>query len=221
MAKSVRSKWKKAQKRLRVADERKNLLRRVGQLNAKLKLVQKGGISKVPSEAPETRFHFSQPHVNAKERLTLEPMTTNPYGKSDPTAPHPTTFKYETLPGWMPAGGKSYSYADRDRLEAYQAEKQKEALLAAAAAAEEENDNTAAGAAGASDNDDDGPMELTIGCNDDEHLTTKAFKPSKESGGVKLKSMIHQKNAHSGSKKMPAEGGKKRLVSSTGVKKTK
>lgn len=219
MAKSVRSKFKKAQKRLRVADERKNLLRRVSQLNAKLKLVQKGGISKVPSEAPEPRFHFSQPHVNAKERLNFEPMSTNPYGKSDPTAPHPTTFKYETLPGWMPAGGKSYSYADRDRLEAYQAQKQQEELLAAAAAAEQNGTNTTANA-NADDSDDDGPMELTIGCNDDEHLTTKAFKPSKESA-VKLKSMVHQKNAHSGSKKMPAEGGKKRLVSSTGAKKTK
>lgn len=220
MAKSVRSKWKKAQKRLRVADERKNLLRRVSQLNAKLKLVQKGGISKVPSEAPETRFHFSQPHVNSKERLTLEPMSTNPYGKSDPTAPHPTTFKYETLPGWMPSGGKSYSYADRDRLEAYQAQKQQEELLAAAAAAEQNGTVTTAANANADDSDDDGPMELTIGCNDDEQFTTKAFKPSKESA-VKLKSMVHQKNAHSGSKKMPAEGGKKRLVSSTGVKKTK
>ena len=217
MAKSVRSKWKKAQKRLRVADERKNLLRRVGQLNAKLKLVQKGGISKVPAEAPETRFHFSQPTVNAKERMVLTPMTTNAYGKSDPSAPHPTTYKYETLPEWMPAGGKAYSYADRDRLEAYQFERQQKELLAAAAAAE------ASGATkgGASDDDDDGPMELTIGCNDDEHLTTKAFVPSKRSSDNKIKSMIHQKGEHSGSKKIPVDGGKKRLVSSTGARKSK
>eukprot|EP00744_Colponema_vietnamica_P003173 GILI01004900.1.p1 GENE.GILI01004900.1~~GILI01004900.1.p1 ORF type:complete len:233 (+),score=69.97 GILI01004900.1:67-699(+) len=209
MAKSVRSKFKKANKRIRVADERRNVLKRVTQLNAKLKLVQKGGISKVPSEEPEKRFHFGQPVVNAKERMTLPEMTTNPYGKSDASAPHPTTFNFEKLPGWMPAGGKSMSFADRDKLEAYQ----QQLALAAAAAAASEHGNVGAAP---SDDDDDGPMEITIGMNDDEHLTTRNFKPA---GGNKLKSMTHQKNEHSGAKKMPASGAKKRMVSSTGIKK--
>lgn len=142
MAKSSRSKWKKAHRRQKAADEAKNVQRRIKQLHKKLKVTIQGGISNVPPQEPEKRFHFLNPELDPNvpntskylnnnyraelnhvsydftKPLKLPKPKTNFYGKSDPTAPHPMTVNRETIDADAPVAGHALTKADMERMEA-------------------------------------------------------------------------------------------------------
>eukprot|EP00758_Cryptobia_borreli_P007952 Tbor_TRINITY_DN5345_c0_g2::TRINITY_DN5345_c0_g2_i1::g.4333::m.4333 len=198
MAKSARSKWKKLHRRQKAIEERPNVARKVHQLHKKLRLTAKGGISKVPPEEPESRFHFSKPSVKAGERLELPAMVTNPYGKTDTEQPHPQQVTYDTVDHYSPLAGTAFSYNDERRI-------QDGVALKAASLAVQETE------------DDDGPMEMVIGLNDDEDLTSSKLMPSKASEN-RIKSMLAKRGETTGSKKMKAP---KTPISSTVTKKKK
>lgn len=212
MTKSSRSKFKKFNRRERAKDEIENVQARLAKLNKKLHISVKGGMSRVPPQDPETRFHFKQPE-GAGGRLVLPKMKTNPYGKTDTEAPHPATVTFEKVAPEAPVAGKAFTVEDANRIEAAQA------LQQAAAEMLENPDWT-----------NDEPIEFTIGCNDDEHLTTSFLLGKKGVAGgkkesaeapkaAKLKSMETQKAATKGSAKMKSATPTKRLVSGTAKKK--
>lgn len=137
MAKSSRSKWKKLHRRQRAQAEVKNTVKRVSKLHHKLKLTAKGGISLVPPQEPEKRFHFTNPDKNLRvpdprreynndyqldktvrdftKPLHLPPPTTNVYGKSDIHAPHPMTRNYEVIDADAPIAGHAMTKKDLER----------------------------------------------------------------------------------------------------------
>lgn len=196
MAKSSRSKWKKMHRRLQATAEAGNVQKKLHRLNDKMKLVANGGISQVPTEEKETRFHFSKPHIKAGERLKLAPLTTNPYGLSDPERPHNQSVNFENVDSDAPVAGRAFTYDDQKRLEA----------------------KSAAHVSADAEDDDDGPMELVIGMNDDEYLTSNALMPASKSE-MRIKSMMHRKGDTIGDKKMKDGGARKRIVKGTGGKK--
>lgn len=222
MGKSTRSKWKKLNRRERAKDEVGNVLARVEKLNTKLGLCAKGGISKVPIQDPETRFHFTNPGKRKPgEKLELSGLTTNPYGKSNPAAPHPVTVNFETVAPEAPIAGCAFTVEDAKRIQKVSARTLQQAVNLAVAEADWTNDE---------------PVEITIGCNDDEHLTTALIanvpKVKKVSGSAapskplankketaeapktaKLKSMEVQKGITKGDKKIKHDEPTKRIVS--------
>jgi hypothetical protein len=244
MGKSTRSKWKKMHKRLRAEDEAPLVAARLEKLNSKLDLVVHGGLSKVPMQDPETRFHFAAPSADTRkqgERLQLQPLTTNPRGKSDPTAPHPQTFTFDTVPLAAPVAGCAISVADVERMQAASAATFQQAFQAAM---------KKANAKAASGGDDDEPVEITIGCNDDEYLnqaipqaasskkkgivvkkvssSAPPAAPVSKKGAkkdvaeapakVKIASMALRKNETAGSAKIKTGAPKTRIVSGTSTK---
>ncbi|KAG5487828.1 hypothetical protein LSCM4_07506 [Leishmania orientalis] len=184
MAKSSRSKWKKMHRRQRAQAEATNTVKRIRQLNKKLELTVKGGISAVPPQEPEKRFHFLNPeldshvpntrkdlnnnyraelnhvHYDYMKPLKLAPPKTNIHGKTDVNAPHPMTVMYETIDADAPLAGHALTKADMERL----ARRQEQDVPAAAACAEEdackEEGNIGSGS------DDDGPEEYVFGMED-------------------------------------------------------
>lgn len=140
MAKSVRSKWKKQQRRERTRDEEENTRKRISQLHGKLRLTVRGGISSVAPQAPEKRFHFLNPELDPRvpnprknlnnnyraelnsvsydfsKPLRLTPPKTNYYGKSDTTTPHTMTIHYETIDADAPIAGHALTKKDLERL---------------------------------------------------------------------------------------------------------
>jgi hypothetical protein len=195
MAKSSRSKWKKMHRRLQATAEAGNVLKKMARLNGKIKLVANGGISQVPMEEPEKRFHFSKPQVKTGERLKLDPLTTNPYGLSDPDRPHAQSLVTDSIDADAPVAGHAFTYDDQKRAEA---------KMSAIVSAEVD--------------DEDGPMELVIGMNDDEFLTSTALMPAAKSE-LRIQSMIQRKGETSGDKKMKDGSARKRIVKGTGGKK--
>eukprot|EP00331_Platyophrya_macrostoma_P008996 CAMPEP_0176420250 /NCGR_PEP_ID=MMETSP0127-20121128/8504_1 /TAXON_ID=938130 /ORGANISM="Platyophrya macrostoma, Strain WH" /LENGTH=216 /DNA_ID=CAMNT_0017800829 /DNA_START=32 /DNA_END=682 /DNA_ORIENTATION=+ len=216
MTKSSRSKWKKQNRRERAKDEVGNVQARLVKLNKKLHLCVKGGISKVPSQDPETRFHFTQPEKRKSgERLVLSAPSTNMHGKSDAEAPHPVTVNFETVPVEAPVAGCAFTVEDQHRLDAAE-----QFRLAASDMLEHP------------DWSNDEPVEFVIGCNDDEHLTTsflqtagKRASAKKEDTAApkatKLKSMETQRGMTKGDKKIKPDMPVKRLVSGAGASKKK
>jgi hypothetical protein len=241
MGKSTRSKWKKMHKRQRAEDEAPLVAARLAKLNGKLDLVVRGGLSAVPMQDPETRFHFSAPvpeesSRKAGERLQLKPMSTNPYGKSAAT-PHPQTTTFDTVPLEAPVAGRAISVADVERMQTANARSFQAAFQAAMTRA-------------SADGDDDEPVEITIGCNDDEGLNDAMPPPDEESGRravvkkvsksapqaaptskkgakkdvvagpakVKIASMALRKDETPGNSKMKSGGPKTRVVSGTSRK---
>lgn len=214
MTKSTRSKWKKLNRRERAKDEVGNVQARLVKLNHKLHLCVKGGISKVPPQEPETRFHFTKPETRKSgERLVLAAPSTNLRGKSDVDAPHPATVNFETVPVEAPTAGCAFTVEDQQRLEAAEQFRM---------AAKEMLENP--------DWSNDEPVEFVIGCNDDEHLTTsylqstgKRVSSKKEDTSApkaaKLKSMETQRGMTKGDKKIKPDVPVKRLVSGTASKK--
>eukprot|EP00658_Telonema_sp_P-2_P052475 TRINITY_DN406_c0_g1_i5.p1 TRINITY_DN406_c0_g1~~TRINITY_DN406_c0_g1_i5.p1 ORF type:complete len:199 (+),score=65.73 TRINITY_DN406_c0_g1_i5:212-808(+) len=195
MAKSSRSKWKKMHRRIQATEESGNVLKKMARLNGKIRLVAKGGISQVPMEEPERRFHFSKPQHTTGERLKLEPLTTNPYGLSDPDRPHAQSQNTECVEADAPVAGHAFTYDDQKRADA---------KAAAHVVAEVE--------------DGDGPMELVIGMHDDEFLTSTALMPAAKSQ-LRIQSMVQRKGETAGDKKMKDGSARKRIVKGTGGKK--
>jgi len=119
MVKSTRSKWKKAHKRIKAQLDAPNVAKRVARLSHKLNLAATGESSKEPFQDPETRFHFSAPTDSRRpgQRLSLAQMRTNPYGKSNPDAPHPQTVQYEVMPADAPKAGRALTIHDARRAE--------------------------------------------------------------------------------------------------------
>lgn len=137
MTKSSRSKWKKLHRRQRAQAEAKNTIKRVSKLHKKLELTAKGGISLVPPQDAETRFHFTNPEKNLRvpdprreynndyrenrvvldfsKALKLPPPRTNFYGKSDENAAHPMTVNYEVIDADAPIAGHAMTKADLER----------------------------------------------------------------------------------------------------------
>lgn len=130
MGKSTRSKWKKLHKRQRAEAEAANVADRVSKLHHKLKLASEGKLGQMPTQDATTRFHFTAPSFDARRPLKLPPMTTNPFGKSDPHAPHPQQAHYETLPLNYPIAGKAPTREDMRILEQFQLTKQNTAIEA-------------------------------------------------------------------------------------------
>ncbi|CAJ1016344.1 hypothetical protein Q4I32_000941 [Leishmania shawi] len=188
MAKSSRSKWKKMHRRQRAQAEAMNTVKRIRQLSKKLELTVKGGISAVPPQEPEKRFHFLNPeldsrvpntrkHLNNNYRaelnhvqydytkpLKLAPPKTNMYGKTDVNAPHRMTVTYETIDADAPLAGHALTKADMERLARRQ--KQQESETSAEAACAEEDISKAEVNSDSCDSDDNGPEEYVIGMND-------------------------------------------------------
>lgn len=190
MAKSSRSKWKKLHRRQRAKAEAKNTIKRVSKLHKKLELTAKGGISLVPPQEPESRFHFTNPEKNLRvpdprreynndyrhnrvvldfsKPLQLPPPHTNFYGKSDPNAPHPMTVHYDTIDADAPVAGHAMTKADLERA----VRKSQEAAAAAAAPLNEENLSitsdgmTTLTVEGNEEDADDGPEEYIFGMED-------------------------------------------------------
>ncbi|TPP51470.1 hypothetical protein CGC21_2690 [Leishmania donovani] len=154
MAKSSRSKWKKMHRRQRAQAEATNTVKRIRLLNKKLELTVKGGISAVPPQEPEKRFHFLNPVLDSRvpntrknlnnnyraelnhvqydytKPLKLAPPKTNMYGKTDVDAPHPMTVMYETIDADAPLAGHALTKADMERLARRQAQQEREASAA-------------------------------------------------------------------------------------------
>nr|CCC92861.1 conserved hypothetical protein [Trypanosoma congolense IL3000] len=188
MAKSSRSKWKKAHRRQRAQLEAATVAKRIGRLNKKLKLAATGGLSNVPLQDPEKRFHFVNPQMdrnvphNCKglnnnyeqvvsesldfsKPLKLKPPTTNYYGKSNPDEPHPTKFKFETVSAAAPVAGHALSVKDVERMEARETELTKlENIAGNCIAAQAENE------------EDTEMEEFVLGCNDAVGETTANLK---------------------------------------------
>ncbi|CCW67570.1 unnamed protein product [Phytomonas sp. Hart1] len=137
MAKSTRSKWKKLHRRQRAEAERERTAARIRGLHHKLELTSKGGISAVPPQEPETRFHFLNPDLDPRapktsrggnpnpsdpvqidftKPLKLPPPRTCFYGKSDPNGPHPQATNYEVLDANAPIAGHALTTADVERM---------------------------------------------------------------------------------------------------------
>ncbi|CCW64841.1 unnamed protein product [Phytomonas sp. EM1] len=140
MAKSTRSKWKKLHRRQRAEAEREHTAERLRKLHHKLVLTAKGGISAIPPQDPETRFHFLNPeldprvpntsaHLNTNYRmdpnagkedfskpLRLPPPRTCFYGKSNPNGPHPQAVNFEVIDADAPIGGHALTKADVERM---------------------------------------------------------------------------------------------------------
>lgn len=214
MGKSTRSKWKKMHKRLRAVDEADNVAARIEGLNDKLDLAVQGGLSKVPMQAPETRFHFAAPQLEdvarkKGERLFLQPLKTNPKGKSDPAAPHPQTFTFDTVAAAAPIAGCAISVADVNRMQAASVVSFQQAFQAAMQKARQ-------GGSGGAD-DDDGPVEITIGCNDDAYINESVPRGSK--GGKKGAAVV-KSTSSSAPLALPAgkKGAKKELNDAPKVK---
>ncbi|KPI84395.1 hypothetical protein ABL78_6556 [Leptomonas seymouri] len=189
MAKSSRSKWKKQHRRLKAKEEAGNTVKRITQLHKKLELTIKGGISAVPPQEPEKRFHFLNPeldprvpntrkdlnnnyraelnhvHYDYTKPLKLAPPKTNLYGKADTTAPHPLTQNFETIDADAPLGGHALTKADVERMARRQMEREAEA--AAQANEEGVSADKHADAEGSSNAEDsDGPEEFVFGMDD-------------------------------------------------------
>jgi hypothetical protein len=216
MVKSTRSKWKKMHRRERASDEAPKVAERLERLNKKLGLCAVGGMSKVPAQDPETRFHFKQPEKRKPgDRLVLSGLKTNPYGKSNPDAPHPATINFETVEVQAPVAGMALTVEDQKRLENFRA--------------------AAADALANPDYSSNEPVEFVLGCNDDEDQTTvfsvksstlkggkgvaMDSKKATGTGASKLKSMEIQKGITKGDKKIKGDAPTKRLVSGTAKKK--
>lgn len=146
MAKSSRSKWKKAHRRQKANEESGNVLKRLRNLNKKLKITAKGGISAILSQAPESRFHFLNPELDPRVPNTSKNLNNNYraelnhvsydytkplklaapktafHGKSDPTTPHPMTVAYETIDAMAPVAGRALTKADMEHINSKQAE---------------------------------------------------------------------------------------------------
>lgn len=180
MAKSSRSKWKKLHRRQRAQAEVKNTVKRVSKLHQKLRLTAKGGISLVPPQDPESRFHFTNPEKNLRvpdprreynndyrndrtvtdfsKPLRLAPPKSNVYGKSDIHAPHIMTVNYAVIDADAPIAGHAVTKADVERA----AKKAREALLHA----DEESHSPQTMDRGQDEVDDDGPEEYTFDMGD-------------------------------------------------------
>ncbi|KEG13389.1 hypothetical protein DQ04_01031020 [Trypanosoma grayi] len=176
MAKSSRSKWKKLHKRQRAQQVAAAVLKRVDRLNGKLHLAAEGGLSAVPMEDPEVRFHFVNPEMdknvphcskgpnNNYEDLTresldftkplrLQPPKTNYYGKSDPNMPHPVTQQFEVVNAVAPVAGHAISVEDVERMTMEEQRQAQQQQLSKSNV----NDN---------EEDDNGMEEFVLGCND-------------------------------------------------------
>ena len=63
-------------RRERAQSESGNVAKRIVKLHSKLELAAKGGLSNVPMQDAETRFHFTHPEKRkAGEKLVLRGMT--------------------------------------------------------------------------------------------------------------------------------------------------
>lgn len=180
MAKSSRSKWKKLHRRQRAQAELHNTVKRVSRLNKKLKLTAKGGISLVPPQDPEKRFHFTNPEKNLRvpdprreynndyrgnrvvidfsKNLKLSPPKTNFYGKSDIHAPHIMTVNYDVIDADAPTAGHAMTKADLERAERKARE--------AANAANEEGVAQVSSFPVDAEEAEDGPEEFVFGLDD-------------------------------------------------------
>lgn len=199
MTKSSRSKWKKMHRRERAQDEAPKVAQRLVKLNDKLTLCAEGGISAVPPQELETRFHFKQPEKRkAGERLELASMKTNPRGKTDTTAPHPATINFETVDVAAPVAGMALTVDDERRLTNFH--------------------KAAADLLANPDYTNDEPVEFVLGCNDDEEATTRVYPSSK--GGVRVKSStLAASKASPNSKKQADEGPKTSKLKSMEIQK--
>ena len=102
MAKSVRSKWKKKQKKIRKDNLAPKVAARLEALANKLELTANGGLKNVPMQEPCKVYHHRAPVNDGSTPLVLPPPKTNFHkglrGYEGPTQPHPQARKFEVLP---------------------------------------------------------------------------------------------------------------------------
>ncbi|KAH8604092.1 hypothetical protein ERJ75_001751700 [Trypanosoma vivax] len=227
MAKSSRSRWKKAHRRQRAQLLKEAVEQRLDRLNAKLQLAATGGLSEVPHQDPETRFHFVNPAIdprvphsgrdgnnNCKEvmcesldfskPLKLPPPRTNFYGKSDTSAPHPTARCYEVVSATVPVAGHALSVEDVERMRLEEEQNKKTTAAAGHHVVNEEDSD------GATD-----MKEFVLGCNDAEGETTASTR-ALISGGFLALSGANAKKAKGASDICASKGAEakaKRQVS--------
>eukprot|EP00796_Vickermania_ingenoplastis_P009083 gene9083-6376_t len=211
MAKSSRSKWKKLHRRQRAQAEAHNTVKRVSRLNKKLKLTAHGGISLVPPQDPETRFHFTNPEKNLRvpdprrefnnnyrndrtvidfsKPLKLAPPKSNFYGKSDINAPHIMTVNYDVIDADAPIAGHALTKADVERS----VRKALEAQEKASRGANEEELPVVD-----EDQNSDGPEEYVFGMEDSApRKVSKSAKKSSDSSHSKGKKKLVLDNEES------------------------
>ncbi|KAG5487483.1 hypothetical protein LSCM1_07438 [Leishmania martiniquensis] len=187
MAKSSRSKWKKMHRRQRALAEATNTVKRIHQLHRKLELTIKGGISAIPPQEPERRFHFLNPELDSRvpntrkdlnnnyraelnhvhydytKPLKLAPPKTNVHGKTNADSPHPMTVMYETVDADAPLAGHALTKADVERLARSRAQEEQDASAAAARAEEDTYQEQGSADMGS---DEDGPEDYLFGMED-------------------------------------------------------
>ncbi|RNF02193.1 hypothetical protein TraAM80_06606 [Trypanosoma rangeli] len=190
MAKSSRSKWKKLHRRQRAQEVASVVEKRVGRLHGKLRLAAEGGLSAVPMEDPETRFHFVNPEMdmnvpqNCKgpnnnfqdilsesldfnKPLQLRPARTCFHGKSDPNAPHPMTQQFELLDTAAPVAGHALTVKDVEYAPLGRGQERPLRVDHCGNEAEE---------LGTAHNDEEGMEEFVFGCNDAVEETSASAK---------------------------------------------
>ncbi|CAC9441142.1 Nucleotidyltransferase domain containing protein [Leishmania donovani] len=237
MAKSSRSKWKKMHRRQRAQAEATNTVKRIRLLNKKLELTVKGGISAVPPQEPEKRFHFLNPVLDSRvpntrknlnnnyraelnhvqydytKPLKLAPPKTNMYGKTDVDAPHPMTVMYETIDADAPLAGHALTKADMERLARRQAQQEREASAAVADAEEDAGEEDGDNDSG--DNADDGPEEYVFGMEDAAPRRTRGQQKTsaKKKGSVAPKALKGAASASAGtSSSVSVAGSSSRML---------
>ncbi|ORC85436.1 uncharacterized protein TM35_000351800 [Trypanosoma theileri] len=214
MAKSTRSKWKKLHRRQRAQGVASAVAKRVERLAGKLHLAAHGGLSAVPMEDPETRFHFvnpvldpNVPHncsgrnnnyeavareaVDFTKPLRLPAPRTNFYGRSDPNAPHPMTLQYEVVNADAPIAGHALSVEDVQRMESLAQQVNNQTNNTNNNNDNNANEEEVEVKERIQDDNEDGMEEFVLGCNDAAEETstnTKALLFGGRHSEVKKKS---------------------------------
>jgi hypothetical protein len=167
MAKSMRSKWKKAMKRIKAKKEAPRVAERISKLHDKLELAAHGGLSKVPMVEPVhgNAFIHSNPKVDTSKPLVLDPLTTRvvTYGVDRPTT---NTRPHSQHPSRQP-----------DRFKAPGESK---------VMTEEEAAETNYGEIEPIEETDDGPVEMVLGFGSEQGLITLASSTRKPKTGKKF-----------------------------------
>ncbi|KAH9601521.1 hypothetical protein LSM04_003265 [Trypanosoma melophagium] len=214
MAKSTRSKWKKLHRRQRAQGVAAAVAQRVGRLAGKLQLAAHGGLSAVPMEDPETRFHFVNPAldpniphncsgrnnnyeavvregVDFSKPLRLTAPRTNFYGRSDPNAPHPMTQQYEVVSADAPMAGHAISVEDAQRMESLAQQVNNQTKITNKTNDNNANEEEVDVKERTHDDNEDEMEEFVLGCNDAAEETSAKAKSllfGDRNSGVKKKS---------------------------------
>ena len=106
MTKSIHSKWKRTQRRIKAVNAKPIVAARVEQLNEKLLLIATNrGLGSTPMEDPQTRFFFTAPHISSGP-VQLDPIPAKKKVAKKASAVSTTAKKKVDAKQRKPAGHK-------------------------------------------------------------------------------------------------------------------